>query len=523
MRGKAVFYPIGWDDNGLPTERRVQNYYGVRCDPALPYDPAVRAAASRRAAGEPVPVSRRNFVELCRAADRPGRAGVRRRPGGGSGCRWTGRPSTRPSATGARAVAQRAFLRNLARGEAYLAEAPTLWDVTSDRGRPGRAGGPARWPAAYHRVAFRLADGRTARRGGGGHHPARAAARLRGAGRAPGRRAVRGAVRRPTVPRRCSACAVPVLAHPLAEPDKGTGIAMVCTFGDLTDVTWWRDLDLPTRPCIGRDGRLLRRPPAGIARPGRAAYAAAGRADRVRGPGRGSPTCCADAGDLRGEPRPVTHAVKFYEKGDTPLEIVTTRQWYIRNGGRDPDLRERAAGPRPGAGLAPGAHAGPVRELGGRAGRRLADQPAAVLRRADPGLVPAGRRRRAALRRADPCPPRTRCRSTRPPSRRPATTRTSAASRAGSPADPDVMDTWATSSLTPQIAAGWGSDDDLFAPGVPDGPAAAGARDHPDLAVLHGAALARRSSACCPGGTPRSPAGSSTRTGRRCPSPRATW
>jgi hypothetical protein len=38
MRGKTVFYPMGWDDNGLPTERRVQNYYGVRCDPTLPYD-----------------------------------------------------------------------------------------------------------------------------------------------------------------------------------------------------------------------------------------------------------------------------------------------------------------------------------------------------------------------------------------------------------------------------------------------------------------------------------------------------
>jgi valyl-tRNA synthetase len=38
MRGKTVFYPMGWDDNGLPTERRVQNYYGVRCDPSQPYD-----------------------------------------------------------------------------------------------------------------------------------------------------------------------------------------------------------------------------------------------------------------------------------------------------------------------------------------------------------------------------------------------------------------------------------------------------------------------------------------------------
>src|SRR5947209_3168024 len=40
MRGRAVFYPMGWDDNGLPTERRVQNYYGVRCDPSLLFDPA---------------------------------------------------------------------------------------------------------------------------------------------------------------------------------------------------------------------------------------------------------------------------------------------------------------------------------------------------------------------------------------------------------------------------------------------------------------------------------------------------
>jgi len=51
-----------------------------------------------------------------------------------------------------------------------------------------------------------------------------------------------------------------VVAHPLAQPDKGTGAAMVCTFGDVTDVTWWRELSLPMRPIIGRDGRLARRP-----------------------------------------------------------------------------------------------------------------------------------------------------------------------------------------------------------------------------------------------------------------------
>ena len=49
---------------------------------------------------------------------------------------------------------------------------------------------------------------------------------------------------------------VPVLAHELADPDKGSGIAMICTFGDTTDVTWWRELALPTRTIVGRNGRL---------------------------------------------------------------------------------------------------------------------------------------------------------------------------------------------------------------------------------------------------------------------------
>src|SRR5436190_14579201 len=63
MRGRSVFYPMGWDDNGLPTERRVQNFYGVRCDPSLPYDPefAPPAAAPKQA----ISISRPNFIELC--------------------------------------------------------------------------------------------------------------------------------------------------------------------------------------------------------------------------------------------------------------------------------------------------------------------------------------------------------------------------------------------------------------------------------------------------------------------------
>ena len=63
MRGRHVFYPMGWDDNGLPTERRVQNYYGVRCDPSLPYDPSFSPPAQPHK--PPLSVSRPNFIELC--------------------------------------------------------------------------------------------------------------------------------------------------------------------------------------------------------------------------------------------------------------------------------------------------------------------------------------------------------------------------------------------------------------------------------------------------------------------------
>ena len=131
---------------------------------------------------------------------------------------------------------------------------------------------------------------------------------------------------------------VPIRAHALAQMDKGTGIAMICTFGDVTDVTWWRELALPTRAIVGRDGRMLPEPPDGIDETGREAYARlAGRTVKQ------AQTTIVEmlqaSGDLRGEPRPITHPVKFFEKGDRPLEIVTSRQWYVRNGGRDETIR----------------------------------------------------------------------------------------------------------------------------------------------------------------------------------------
>ena len=178
---------------------------------------------------------------------------------------------------------------------------------------------------------------------------------------------------------------------------------MICTFGDTTDVTWWRELQLPTRAILGRDGRVIAEPPPGL--DSEAAREAYGRLAglTVHSAKEAMVALLRESGDLVGEPRPITHMVKFYEKGDKPLEVVTSRQWYIRNGGRDQDLREALVARGPRDHLAPGLHAVPLRELGRGAQRRLAGQPAALLRRPVPGLVPPRQRRQPGLRRtADP-------------------------------------------------------------------------------------------------------------------------
>jgi valyl-tRNA synthetase len=454
MSGREVFYPMGWDDNGLPTERRVQYYFGVRCDPSVAYEAAFTPPSEGGTSKDQLPISRGNFIELCeRLAEEDEKAFEALWRTLGLSVDWSLKYTTiEPKA---RAVAQRAFLRNLERGEAYQAEAPTLWDITfrtavaqaelEDRDRPG----------AYHRIAF-------ARAGGG--------------------EPIRIETTRPELLPACVALVahpdderyqplfgttvltplygveVPVVAHRLAAPDKGSGIAMICTFGDLTDVLWWRELSLPTRAIVGVDGRLLPDPPDGVDAD---AYAkVAGKT--VFSAREQIVADLRESGALEGEPSPITHPVKYYEKGERPLEIVTSRQWYLRNGGRDPQLRAALQ----------------------ERGRELDWHPAYMASRYDnwvEGLTGdwlVSRQRYfgvpfpiwypvdtagetdfdnpiAASEDALPVDPSSQC----PPGYE--------ESQRGQPGgfvgDPDVMDTWATSSLTPQIASGWGVDDDLFA------------------------------------------------------------
>jgi len=455
MRGREVFYPMGWDDNGLPTERRVQNFYGVRCDPSLPYDPDF--TPPEKPGKEQRPISRRNFVELCdRLTEQDEKAfeALWRRLG--LSVDWSMTYATID--TRARAVAQRAFLRNLARGEAYLAEAPTLWDVTfrtavaqaelEDRERPG----------AYHTLDFPRSDGEGAVRIETTRPELLAACVALVAHPDDERYAplFGSTVRTPVF-----GVEVPVRAHRLADPDKGSGIAMICTFGDLTDVVWWRELDLPARAVIGRDGRLVPDAPAAITSPtGRAAYAElAGKT--VHSAKEKIVELLRAEGALVGDPRPINHPVKFYEKGDKPLEIVSTRQWYIRNGGRDEELR--------GALLARGRqlnwhppHMGVrydnwVEGLTGDwliSRQRFFGVPLPVWYPLDDEGDPVYDRPIVADDTKLPVDPA----SEVPPGY----SEDQRGRPGGFAADPDVMDTWATSSLTPLIAAGWGSDDDLF-------------------------------------------------------------
>ncbi|HWN28919.1 MAG TPA: valine--tRNA ligase, partial [Actinomycetospora sp.] len=357
----------------------------------------------------------------------------------------------------ARRVSQRAFLRNLARGEAYQQDAPALWDVTFQTAVAQAELEAREYPGAYHRVAFHGADSpviiETTR-------PELIAACVALIAHPDDERyqpLFGTTVRSPLFD-----VEVPVLAHPSAESDRGAGIAMCCTFGDLTDVQWWRELDLPNRTVINRDGRLLREVPEWItSEQGRQRYEELAGAT-VHTAKERVVAMLQETGELVGDVRPVTRPVKFYEKGDKPLEIVSSRQWYIRNGGRDTSVRDEMIARGQELAWHPAymrhRYEDWVRGLNGDwlvSRQRFFGVPVPVWYRLDDeGEV----RPDEVLTPADdalPVDP-----STDVP---PGFTADQRDVPGGFTGDRDILDTWATSSLTPQIAGLWSVDDDLFA------------------------------------------------------------
>jgi len=461
MRGKEVFYPVGWDDNGLPTERRVQNYYGVRCDPTLPYDPNFTPPfeggdnKSSKAADQ-VPISRRNFIELCEkltVEDEKQFEDVWRQLG--LSVDWTQTYRTIDNNT--ITSSQLAFLNNYARGEAYQAQAPTLWDVTFRTAVAQAELEDKDMPGAYHRLTFHKPDGGV----------------------------IEIDTTRPELLPACVALVahpdderykplfgtsvaspvfgvdVPVLAHHLAQPDKGTGIAMICTFGDLTDVIWWRELQLPNRAVIGFDGRFISEAPDALnTDKARAAYAElAGKT--VFSAKTAIVEILQASGEMLGEPKPISHPVKFFEKGDKPLEIVSTRQWYIVNGAKDEELKKKLVDFGQEMSWHPDfmrvRYENWVNGLNGDwliSRQRFFGVPLPVWYPLDVDGNPVFDEPIMASREQLPVDP-----STDVPA---GYTQAQRGQAGGFQGEVDVMDTWATSSLTPQLAGGWERDEELW-------------------------------------------------------------
>ncbi|MCC7124865.1 MAG: valine--tRNA ligase [Acidobacteria bacterium] len=457
MRGKEVFYPMGWDDNGLPTERRVQNYFGVRCDPSLPYDPSFTPPGKPEK--HPISISRPNFIELCQKLtleDEKAFEHLWRYLGLSVDWSMTyatiGRREQR--------VSQMMFLRLVRKALAYQLEAPTLWDVDFKTAVAQAELEDREQPGAYHRIHFAKASG-------DGH--------------------IAIETTRPELIPACVALVahpdderykplfgtevitplfgvrVPIRAHALADPEKGSGIAMICTFGDITDVTWWRELKLPVRAIVQPNGTL------GAVTWGAPGWESdnASRAQQAYDQLAGLSAKKAQAkivellkesGDLQGEPRPITHAVKFFEKGDRPLEIITSRQWFIKTIEFREPLLERGRQLQWHPEYMRARYENWVNGLNGdwcisrqrffgvpfpcwypvRADGSI-DYDKAIL--ADEASLPI-----------DP--------STDVP---PGYTSAQRGQPNGFIGDPDVMDTWATSSVSPQIVTQWEEDADVFA------------------------------------------------------------
>jgi valyl-tRNA synthetase len=454
MRGLNVFYPMGWDDNGLPTERRVQNVFNVRCDPTLPYDPDLKVEFGRE--GETIAVSRRNFIELCDEVVREDEAKFKELwQRLGLSIDWNYTYATIDEHC--RFVSQYSFLRVLEKGEAELREAPTMWDIdfqsavaqaeVEDRERDGE----------FHRIRFEVG-------GGGGIVIATTRPELLPACIAvavhPEDERYRDLIGKTAITPLFNA-PVPMVADENADPTKGTGILMICTFGDVADVEKWRELGVPAREVIGRDGRIKPAPWGEDHWVSSDADAALTAHDKLAGlfvnqARREVVALLKDAGAIEGEPELTRRTVKFFEKGDRPLEFVLSRQWFINVLDKKDELIEQ--------------------------GRKIHWRPDMFRKRYEDWVTGLNQDWSVARQRyfGVPIPvwyridadgdidysnfilPRREDLPVDPSAETPHGFSDDERGKPGGFAgDPDVFDTWATSSLTPLITTGWPDDQEF--------------------------------------------------------------
>lgn len=339
MKGKNVFYPMGWDDNGLPTERRVQNYFHIRCEASVPYEPGLNlppilsTMTEKELEAKKVPqrsLSRKNFIEHCHQLTIEDEKLFKKLWSDiGLSVDWNLEYATIDE--NSRRISQLSFLDLFRKKEMVQVEAPTLWDTDFQTAVAQAELEDREIPGAFHDIEFQV-------EGGGSFVIATTRPELLPA--------CVGIATHPTDERYRAwigktaisplfGVRVPVFGSELVNPEKGTGILMVCTFGDQTDVQWWREQKLPLRQIIGRDGRLQSVHFGTETFPSVNPGLANEQYEKIRGKTVKQAQklvveLLQGIGALKAPPKPIQHAVKFYEKGDRPVEIMTTRQWFVK-------------------------------------------------------------------------------------------------------------------------------------------------------------------------------------------------
>ncbi|MBI4726958.1 valine--tRNA ligase [candidate division TA06 bacterium] len=481
MKGLNIFYPMGWDDNGLPTERRVQNMFHVRCNPHLSYqknfvpkttmvrqEPGSAAKAAHHKE-PPEEISRDNFIELCHQVTKQDEKVFKLLwQHLGLSIDWSLEYATIDDHC--RKTSQLSFLKLLQDGRAYTSFAPHLWDVDFKTAVSQAEVEDKALPGHFHNIRFGVEGDSTGSSQADSFVIATTRPELLPACVAViahsdderykpyfGKNAITPLFR----------ARVPIIANEKADPEKGTGILMICTFGDMMDVEWWNKYQLPLRQVIGHDGRMMEinfgAPGWASADPaaankfyseikGKTAKQAQAKMVEMLRSSKGEALLGLGA-PLTEEPKPIEHQVKMYEKGERPLEIIPTMQWFIRIMDLKEELLEQGRKIKWHPRHMRIRYEDWVEGLNQDwcvSRQRYFGVPIPVWYPLDAGgnplyqkpIMPAGDQL--------PIDPQSRPAPGYEESQRD--------QPHGFTADPDVLDTWATSSMTPQIASHWAKD-----------------------------------------------------------------
>ena len=346
MNNFNVIYPMGWDDNGLPTERRVQNIFGVRIDNNVPYIENLIVEKEKKIKGisknDPLIVNRKNFIEMCEIVTQKDEVVFKdlfRKMG--YSIDWKDEYSTIDSKS--RSIAQLSFIDLFEKKLIYQSDSPTMWDIDFQTAVAQAEIEDRDIEGAYHDIKFGLKDSdeqiiiSTTRPellpscvGITAHPEDKRYKHLFG------KTAISPVFFSP----------IPVFPSDIVEMEKGTGILMVCTFGDQTDVQWWRENSLPLRQLFNLDGIIadikFENSDKNVIWKSEDPELANQNIKKIigkdlkeskniiiellRDPNNSNDKSPA----LINEPKKITHPVRFYEKGDSPIEYISSRQWFVK-------------------------------------------------------------------------------------------------------------------------------------------------------------------------------------------------